>query len=78
MKQTAMQELIEMLKEARCVSIESEDREQTYTNAIRLAQSMLKKERKQIEEAHMEGYYVISDPVFPKLEAEQYYNETFK
>jgi hypothetical protein len=75
---TAMQELIEMLKEARSVSIASEDITQTYTNAIRLAESMLDKEREQIMDSHMEGHYVISYPVSPELEAEKYYNETFR
>jgi hypothetical protein len=75
---TAMQEFIEMLKEARSVSIASEDITQTYTNAIRLAESMLDKEKEQIMDAHMEGHYVISYPVSPELEAEQYYNETFR
>jgi hypothetical protein len=75
---TAMQEFIEMLKEARSVSIASEDITQTYTNAIRLAESMLDKEKEQIMDAHMEGHYVISYPVSPELEAEKYYNETFK
>ena len=35
-------------------------------------------EKEQIINAHMEGHYVISHPVSPELEAEQYYNETFK
>lgn len=74
---TAIQELIEMFKEARSVYIAPNDIEQTYASAIRLAQSMLDKEKEQIMDAHMEGHYVISHPVSPELEAEQYYNETF-
>lgn len=57
MKPTALKELIEMLKEARSVSIESEDIEQTYTNAIRLAESLLEKEKEQIEDAFVSGVF---------------------
>ena len=63
-----MQELIEMLKEARSVSIASEDITQTHTNAIRLAQSMLEKEKEQI---------MIAYNNCELCDAEQYYNETF-
>jgi len=35
-------------------------------------------EKQQILDAHMEGHYVISYPVYPELEAEKYYNETFR
>ena len=58
-----MQELIEMLKQARSVSMASkpseasEDRIQTYTNAIRFAESMLEKEKEQIEDAYIRGVY---------------------
>ena len=71
---TAMQEFIEMLKEARDVSIDSEDITQTYTNAIRLAQSMLEKEKEQIIDAHIDGQSLVS---CKDEYAEQYYNETF-
>ena len=73
-----MQELIEMLKEARSVSIASEDITQTYTNAIRLAESMLDKEKNQIIDTYIEGLSNKPKAFFSNLEAEQYYDKTFK
>ena len=74
---TALEELIDMLIEARSVSIESEDIEQTYTNAIRLALSMLEKEKEQIENAYIDGLSEQPVPFFSNHQAEQYYNETY-
>ena len=73
----ALEELIDMLIEARSVSIESEDIEQTYTNAIRLALSMLEKEKGQIENAYIDGLGEQPVPFFSNFQAEQYYNEIY-
>jgi hypothetical protein len=90
MKQTVIQELIEMLKEARSVSNEEarsilnaknsyelydilENRMQTYTNAIRLAESLLEKEKWQILDAYRNGWLNFPDGT----DGWEYYDKTF-
>ena len=65
MKQTAVEWLMEKWLE------------QVYFRTEHFEQAK-EMEKQQILDAHMEGHYVISYPVSPELEAEKYYNETFK
>ena len=82
MKQTVIQELIEMLKEARSVSNDWSPGEQfnivtarvdTYTNAIRLAESLLEKEKWQILDAYRNGWLNFPDG----NDGWEYYDKTF-
>jgi hypothetical protein len=79
---TTMQELIEMLKEARSVSNDGNmgaslnvlvTRVDTYTNAIRLAESLLEKEKWQILDAYRNGWLNFPDGT----DGWEYYDETF-
>jgi len=72
MKQTAMQQLIH--------SFEIDRMQSTYSKEqiINLLNFMLEKEKQQIVEAHIDGFY---SPPFVKSrngEATDYYNKTFK
>jgi hypothetical protein len=92
---TAMQELIDIMTDKKRRMLLSLDlglfRKSAYSqlirpsqidaigDAIKLAQSMLEKEKEQIIDANIAGMeFIAVDPNRHQEDAEQYYNETFK
>jgi hypothetical protein len=80
---TAIQELIEQLKEERDGFLKlpphsniQERTENCFGSCIEIAQRMLQKEREQIIDAHFEGQNDETDGCSLDI-SEQYYNETF-
>jgi hypothetical protein len=78
MKQTAMQEMIKKLEEKRDMwksdgKLSDRQIRGTYVTAILIAKELLEMEKQQIIDARVK---IILDSNY--VEAEQYYNETFK
>jgi hypothetical protein len=69
MKQTAVEWLVEQLKENNMLTFDE------WTELVEQAKAM---EKEQIIESHIEGFYSPPFRKSRKAEAEQYYNETFK
>ena len=73
MKQAAVEWLVSRLTD-NTGGIYTTDGTSDVTEFVKQAKEM---EKQQILDAHMEGHYVISHPVYPEIEAEKYFNKTF-